>query len=116
MEMLAAVRRAQAALSSGGPAPEARNLYRDRESLEGLFADGFGDPQSELLEVESGYSGFDEFWAVVDDGAGPAGAWLRSLDADGKAAARDELFRQLGEPDGAFALTGRAWAVRATRA
>jgi ubiquinone/menaquinone biosynthesis C-methylase UbiE len=116
MEMLAAIRRAQDALASGGPAPEARNLYRDRESLESLFADGFADVQTELLEVESGYRGFDEFWSAVDDGAGPAGAWLRSLAADGKAAARDEVFRQLGEPDGAFSLTGRAWAVRATRA
>jgi ubiquinone/menaquinone biosynthesis C-methylase UbiE len=116
MEMLAAVRRAQEALASGGPAPEARNLYRDRESLEGLFRDGFADVHSELLEVESAYTGFDEFWNAVDDGAGPAGAWLRSLDDAQRAAARDELDRQLGEPSGPFALTGRAWAVRATRA
>jgi ubiquinone/menaquinone biosynthesis C-methylase UbiE len=116
MEMLAAVNRAQQALSSGGPAPEARNLYRDRESLEGLFRDGFGDVTTELLEVQSDYSGFDEFWDALADGAGPAGAWLRSLDDSQRAGARAELHRQLGEPAGPFTLTGRAWAVRATRA
>jgi ubiquinone/menaquinone biosynthesis C-methylase UbiE len=116
MDMLAAVGRAQAALSSGGPAPEARNLYRDRESLEGLFADGFADVTTDLIEVKSHYTAFDEFWDAAADGAGPSGAWMRSLDGDGLAAARAELYRQLDEPDGPFTLTGRAWAVRATRA
>jgi len=116
MELLAAIHRAQQAMSSGGPAPEARNLYRDRESLEGLFREGFADLHTELLEVQSDYTGFGEFWDAVADGAGPAGAWLRSLDDAQRASARDELNRQLGEPSGPFTLTGRAWAVRATRA
>jgi hypothetical protein len=52
----------------------------------------------------------------LSGGAGPAGAWLVGLDDERRAAARVELYRQLGEPDGSFTLRARAWAVRATRA
>jgi hypothetical protein len=113
--MLAAVNRTQNAVAAGGPTTEARTLYRTREEIEGLFArDGFADVRSELLEVESAYSGFDELWDALADGAGPAGTWVKSLDAEGLAAARAELNRQVGEPSGAFSLRGRAWATRAT--
>jgi ubiquinone/menaquinone biosynthesis C-methylase UbiE len=115
MEMLAAVHRTQRALASDGPTTEARNRYRSREELESLFGDGFADRVTELLEVESGYAGFDEFWDALADGAGPAGAWLKSLGDDGREAARTEMHRQLGEPEGPFTLTAKAWATRATR-
>ncbi len=116
MDMLAAVHRTQRALSSDGPALEARTLYRTRAEIEGLFAvDGFTGVQTELLEVQSEYEGFDELWLTVIDGAGPAGTWAKSLDDDRRAAARDELHRQVGSPDGPFTLRGRAWATRATR-
>jgi ubiquinone/menaquinone biosynthesis C-methylase UbiE len=116
MEMLAAVHRTQRALAIGKQSEEARTLYRDRESIEGLFADGFVDMATELLEVESEYSGFDEFWDVLGSGVGPAGVWLESLDDEQRSAAQAELRRQLGDPAGAFTLSGRAWATRATRA
>ena len=117
MEMLAAIMRTQQALASDSPAAEARTLYRTREEIEGLLAgDGFADQQTELLEVESQYSGFDEFWQAMLGGVGPAGAWLTSLDEADRAAAREELHRQLDSPAGAFTLHGRAWATRATRA
>src|SRR5579872_1304479 len=41
MEMLAAIHRTQAALGEQGPTTEARTLYRSRETIEGLFGDGF---------------------------------------------------------------------------
>ncbi len=117
MEMLAAVHRTQQALPSGGATTEARTLYRSREEIEGLFAGpGFVDMETELLEVESEYSSFDELWHVLEDGAGPAGAWIKSLGDDGRAAARAELERQVGSPQGSFTLRARAWATRATRA
>jgi ubiquinone/menaquinone biosynthesis C-methylase UbiE len=112
MEMLAAVNRTQRALDPSHPTPEERTLYRSRETLESLVGAG---AQTELLEVESEYAGFDELWSTVADGAGPAGVWAKSLDDAQRAAAREELHRQVGSPSGAFTLTGRAWAVRATR-
>lgn len=113
MEMLAAVRRAQQAL---GPDRPLDVRYRTREEIESLFGDGFGDSRTELLEVDSSYAGYDEFWAALSGGAGPAGAWVVGLDEAGREAAHAEVYRQLGEPAGPFTLHGKAWATRATRA
>ena len=113
MEMLGAVNRTQRALDPSQQTPEQRTLYRSRETLEALVGEG---ARSELLEVESDYAGFEELWSTVVDGAGPAGVWAKSLDDAQRAAAREELYSQVGSPSGAFTLTGRAWAVRTTRA
>jgi len=116
MDMLAAIHRAQVAITPT-ETTEARTVYRSREEIEGLFAgDGFTDVQTTLLEVEREYSGFDEFWDALADGAGPAGAWVKTLDDETRTKARDEVHRQIGAPSGAFTLHGRAWATRATRA
>jgi ubiquinone/menaquinone biosynthesis C-methylase UbiE len=116
MDMLAAIHRTQEALAASGPT-EARTLYRSRDEIEGLFLrSGFADVQTELLEVEREYAGFDEFWDTMQGGVGPAGAWLKTLDDETRSKAREELHRQVGEPTGSFALHGRAWATRATRA
>jgi ubiquinone/menaquinone biosynthesis C-methylase UbiE len=111
MELLGAVNRTQRALDPSQASPEQRTLYRSRETIEALIGEG---AQTELLEVESGYAGFDELWSTVVDGAGPAGVWAKSLDEEQRAEAREEMYRQVGSPSGAFTLTGRAWAVRTT--
>jgi SAM-dependent methyltransferase len=113
MEMLAAVNRTQNALDPSRPTSEQLTNYRSRGEIEGLFGD---DVEMELLEVEAGYSGIDEFWDALADGAGPAGIWAASLDDAQRARAREEIHRQLGEPAGPFSLAGRAWAARVTRA
>jgi SAM-dependent methyltransferase len=116
MDMLAAVHRTQVALAARGTT-EALTRYRTRDEIEGLFTGaGFSDVQTELLEVEREYETFDELWGTIADGAGPAGAWVKTLDDEQRAAAREEMQRQVGEPAGAFMLHGRAWATRATRA
>jgi SAM-dependent methyltransferase len=108
MEMLAAVSRTRDALGDEG---REDMLYRTREDIAGLF----DRPEVELLSVDADYVDFEDFWAALAGGAGPAGAWAASLDGEQRAAARSELFRQLGEPDGPFTMTGRAWAARVTR-
>ena len=113
MELLAAVARAREALASPGQLSDVR--YRTREEIESLFGDGFSDVHAELIETDGSYSGFDEFWSALSGGAGPAGAWLAALEGEQREAARTELRRQLGEPDGPFTLRAKAWAVRATR-
>jgi SAM-dependent methyltransferase len=117
MEMLAAVGRMQRVFPGDGASPERRTTYRTRETIEGLFVrGGLTDVRTELLEVDAEYSGFEEFWTALADGAGPAGAWMRSLREEQLPNARDEMYRQLDSPAGAFVLTGRAWATCATRA
>jgi hypothetical protein len=66
----------------------------------------------ETLEVESDYSGFDEFWSTLMGGVGPAGAWLMSLDDAGREKMHTEMHRELGSPDGAFTLRARCNAAR----
>ena len=114
MEMLAAVSRTRQALGSKGHPADVH--YRSREEIEGLFGDGFADVHTELIETDASYSGFDEFWSALGGGAGPAGAWLATLEGERREAAREELHRQVGEPDGPFTLHAKAWATRATRA
>jgi ubiquinone/menaquinone biosynthesis C-methylase UbiE len=116
MEMLAAVHRAQRALGSDTPTGESRILYRSQEEIEPLFARGFDGVQTELIETDASYSGFEEFWSALSGGAGPAGAWLATLEGERREAAHTEVYRQLGEPDGPFTLAAKAWATRATRA
>jgi ubiquinone/menaquinone biosynthesis C-methylase UbiE len=113
MDMLAAINRTMRALDPSRPSPEQLTNFRTREEIETLFGDGV---EIELLEVEAGYSGFAELWASVLDGAGPSGVWAASLDDAQRERAREELHRQVGEPDGPFSLRGRAWAARVTRA
>jgi SAM-dependent methyltransferase len=113
MDMLAAVSRTQQALDPSKPGSEQLTNYRTRGEIEGLFGD---DVEIELLEVEAGYTGIDEFWDAIADGAGPAGAWAASLDDAQRAQAREEISRQIGDPDGPFSLVGRAWAAKITRA
>lgn len=116
MGMLAAIARAQRALGSDTPTAEARVMYRTPEEIESLFVEGFDDVQTALIETDASYAGFEEFWDALLGGAGPAGAWLTSLAEERRVAARAEVHRQLGEPDGPFTLHAKAWATRATRA
>lgn len=111
MEMLAAINRTQAVISPDRTADV--SPYRSPESARGLLGD---DAQVELLTVSADYSSFDELWSSLEAGIGPAGVWVLSLSDEQRGAAREELHRQVGEPAGAFTLTGTAWAARATRA
>ena len=110
MEMLAAIQRTRIALGYDVGSDQA---YRTRDEIAGLFG---ADAEVELLAVDAAYADFEDFWTALAGGAGPAGIWAKSLDDEQRPVARAELLRELGEPDGPFSLTGRAWAVRATRA
>jgi SAM-dependent methyltransferase len=113
MELLGAVNRTQRILDPSRPTPEQRTNYRTRAEIEQLMGD---HAEVDLLEVAAGYTGFDELWDSIVDGAGPAGEWAKSLDAEQRQEARAELYRQVGEPEGPFTLHGRAWAARVRRA
>jgi SAM-dependent methyltransferase len=61
------------------------------------------------LVVEASYEDFGDLWSPFPTGVGPAGAYAASLDADAQERLRVELHRRLGEPEGPFTLSARAW-------
>jgi hypothetical protein len=111
MELLHAVNQVQAIVDPARSADTAPR-FRDADSIAQLVGDG---AELELLAVDAEYADFDEFWSALTGGVGPAGVWVASLDDDRRAQAREELRHVLGDPVGAFTLTGRAWAARVDR-
>jgi len=110
MDLLHAVNQVQAVVDPDRSADVQR--FRSADSIANLLGDG---AEVELLVVDAEYADFDEFWSALTGGVGPAGAWVASLDEDRRAQAHEELRRFLGNPGGAFTLTGRAWAARVER-
>ncbi|MDX6698292.1 MAG: hypothetical protein QOE65_1689 [Solirubrobacteraceae bacterium] len=93
----------------------ARMPYSRPEPLARLWRSaGLGDVATQALVVHARYDGFADFWEPFTAGIGPAGAYCASLDAPARARLRDACHARLGEPDGPFELSARAWAVRGT--
>lgn len=89
--------------------------YRTSQEINDLLAP-HGEVETAELDVTAGYRDFDEFWAALDRGVGPAGQWLASLDAGPREEARAALYRELGSPTGPFRLNARAFAAAVTPA
>lgn len=80
------------------------------EELTGLWRTvGLEDVAGGELSVTVGYDDFDDLWAPFPTGIGPAGAFCASLDPEQQQALRAALSRRLGDPDGPFELSARAW-------
>jgi len=109
VDMFAAISRTREALGQSIPP----RRYRTPQELHDLLAP-HGEVTSAELDVTAAYRDFAEFWQALDQGAGPAGEWLTSLDPDARERAHEELFRQLGSPSGPFELDARAFAVAVT--
>jgi SAM-dependent methyltransferase len=75
----------------------------------GLASVRFGE-----LAVRAAYEDFEDLWWPLPTGVGPAGAYTKSLDDEGRAALHDALRRRLGVGDEPFELTARAWAAVGT--
>jgi SAM-dependent methyltransferase len=112
MEMLAAISRARRTFGQEPGGDDVLTNWQPEALAALLEGAGLRDVALATLEVESDYTGYDEFWSTLLGGAGPAGAWLQTLDADGKEAMRLETHRQLGSPDGPFTLHARCNAAR----
>ena len=104
----------EAALALDPAAP----AYRDRTSLgqpDGLRelwnSAELDDVAIEAIDVEAGYSGFDELWDTFALGIGPAGSYCASLDPERRDALRDELRGRLGDSS-PLTLGARSWAIR----
>ena len=70
---------------------------------------GLKDVDVSPLVVEASYDDFDDLWAPFPTGVGPAGAYAASLDNEAREELRKEFARRLGDPEGAFTLSARAW-------
>ena len=77
-----------------------------------LRAGRAGRVQVTTLTVHVRQAGFESWWETFTLGVGPAGAYLASLDADRRAALREQCRRQL--PAGPFEVSATAWAATAT--
>ena len=75
---------------------------------------GLTGVEAAALDTSVAYADFDELWAPLLTGVAPSGAFTVALDARGREALRDALYRRLGSPPGGFALGARAWAVVGT--
>jgi SAM-dependent methyltransferase len=79
--------------------------------LAALFeAAGLHDIEVTVLSVSLEHPSFEEWWAPYTRGAGPAGSYVASLDAEGQAALAEACRSLL--PVAPFLLTARAWAAR----
>jgi SAM-dependent methyltransferase len=99
----------------GTPSVTEPRRYRTPGEIHDLLAP-HGEVESAELDVTAAYRDFDEFWQAMGRGVGPAGQWVASLDAEGLEKAHAELYRQLGNPAGAFELNARAFAAAVTPA
>lgn len=111
MEMFAAIDRTAKAIGVDRESQFGARRYRTLEELRDLLAPS-GEVETAILDVSAPYESFEDFWHAMERQVGPAGAWLQSMDDDMRQRAREEMRRQLGSPDGAFALTGRCYAAR----
>jgi SAM-dependent methyltransferase len=84
--------------------------YSTEEELTGLWRQvGLADVRGGELWVTVAYDDFDDLWAPFTSGIGPAGAFGASLDPERQKAVRGAMSRRLGDPEGPFELSARAW-------
>jgi SAM-dependent methyltransferase len=105
-----------AALEMDPAAPdENRMRYCTPPELLSLWEEvGLTRVETRELVAEAGYEDFEDLWAPLVAGVGPAGAYCASLDPERQRALHGAYFRRLGGPTGPFTLTARAWFVRGT--
>lgn len=82
-------------------------------ALEALFVGaGLRDVTTGELTAHADYASFDDLWEPLVAPDGPPGEHWAGLDADARAALREEVWRRLDRPTGAFSLTAQAWFAR----
>jgi len=115
MTLLRAFWDAALELDPGAPDEGRTMRYCTAPELVGLWERaGLADIDSGELWVEASYADFDDLWAPLPLGVGPAGAFCAGLSQERRETLRESLWRRLGAPDGPFVLRARAWFVRGT--
>ena len=90
---------------------EGRSMpYCTPDSLAELWsAAGLDEVDVAPVSVSADYDGFEDLWAPLEVGVGPAGAYAASLPEEQRTALKDELRRRLAVGDEPFSLSARAW-------
>jgi SAM-dependent methyltransferase len=84
--------------------------FSTEEELTGLWREvGLKAVRGGALDVTVAYEDFDDLWAPFPTGIGPAGAFCASLEPEQQQALRAAYSRRLGDPEGSFELSARAW-------
>lgn len=113
MELLAAANGAARSVAPDHPANRRARAYRTADEGRALFERaGLADVELTVLEVTAGYDGFEDLAAPILAGTGPLAELVTSLDDAGRERYRAALRDAVGDPQGPFSLTGRAWAAR----
>ncbi len=86
-----------------------RSFSREGEIAELFRSVGLRDVADGALDVTAEYRDFDDFWQPFLGAAGPAGAFVESLDNERRAQLREEMRARLDSPEGPFTLPARAW-------
>jgi SAM-dependent methyltransferase len=88
------------------------------EALEALFnAGGLARIETGVIEIETRFAGFDDYWDPFLRGTGPAPAFVALLEPPARDELRERLRRRLpATPAGEIRLRARAWSVRGHRA
>jgi ubiquinone/menaquinone biosynthesis C-methylase UbiE len=96
-----------------GTSPPPSTEYRDEASLRRLFeSSSLRNVETTTLEVEVTYETIDELWEPAIHVGGPGGPVVDRMTPEQLAAGRAMFEEALGSPAGAYALKGRAAAVR----
>ena len=112
MTMLSTFWRAVRTVDPSSEGEGARVGVREGEIADVLARAGLADVRSGTLDTSAHYDDFDDFWTPFTFAIGPAGSHLATLPEEQQNAVRDECRRLLGEPDGPFDLSARAWYAR----
>lgn len=86
---------------------------REGHLAELFAAAGLRDVDDAALDVTHEHPTFEDWWEPFTGGVGPAGAYVASLDEDGRGELRDRCRALLPHPP--FTLTVTAWAARGRR-
>lgn len=102
---------------AAGAADEAEVMHHCREGeLAELWREcGLDDVRGGALVVTAAYDDFEDLWAPLLTGVGPAGAFTKALDPDRQRALHDAWRARLGVGEEPFTLSARAWAAAGTR-
>jgi SAM-dependent methyltransferase len=90
---------------------EGRTMRYCSPAALGQLFDAAGLPGAviDAVLVTAWYDGYDDLWAPLEQGVGPSGAYVASLDPGARAGLRDEIFRRLEVIDAPFMLDARAF-------
>ncbi len=90
---------------------ESRLAGSRQGDLARLFsAAGLGEVDETALSVRVEHPSFEEWWEPFTLGVGPAGAYVAGLEPSHRARLRERC--RTAAPEGAFAITARAWTAR----